>query len=123
MTEKYCENCCNYITDYVRFGGNAYCIITHTRTHTLPYANLEILSCPFFNVEKDRIHIAPCTDGTIIYSITCDDFEEEFFIKEGIYLYGLTEYENGELNKEFWLTREDAEKSLKKKKALEERNR
>ena len=68
------------------------------------------------------LHIAPFKDGTTIYFIEEDwvfDGVERYITKTS-YLHGVTEYEIGELNKDYWLTYEAAEKALRNKDKDEE---
>ena len=61
------------------------------------------------------LHISPLKDGTSIYVIVEDfvDFgEKERYITKTSYLHGVTEYEIGEFNKDYWLTLKEAEKAL-----------
>lgn len=69
--------------------------------------------------EQGRLHIAPVADGTDIYVSFYNDFEDTREILETKYLHGLSEFEFGEINKNWFLTREEAEKALE---AANERN-
>ena len=69
--------------------------------------------------EQGLLHIAPVKDGTEIFvhfrdfvDIDSDDIGVEDNILETTYMYGLTEFEHGELNKDWFLTKEEAEKAL-----------
>ncbi len=65
--------------------------------------------------EQGRLHIAPVADGTDIFVPYTDWFDDEN-VKEVIkdtYVHGYTEFENGEMNKGWFLTQEEAEKALK----------
>lgn len=66
--------------------------------------------------EQGLLHIAPIPDGTRIYTLSSED-EVEFFgeepISETSYLYNHTEYAYGEMNKDWFLTREAAEEALR----------
>lgn len=66
--------------------------------------------------EQGLLHIAPLKDGTPIFIIYEDyvgfgDIERS--VEKTSYLHGVTEYEIGELNKDYWLTYEEAEKVLR----------
>ena len=66
--------------------------------------------------EQGLLHIAPLKDGTEIFFIMEDyvDFgETERYVAQTSYLHGVTEYDFGELNKDYWLTYEEAEILLK----------
>lgn len=71
----------------------------------------------YIELEKEGLlHIAPLKDGTPIFIIYEDyvgfgDIERS--VEKTSYLHGVTEYEIGELNKDYWLTYEAAEKALK----------
>lgn len=67
--------------------------------------------------EQGFLHIAPLKDGTPIFIVEEDwVFDEtERYITKTSYLHGVTEYEIGELNKDYWLTYEEAEKALSNK--------
>lgn len=71
----------------------------------IDYKNLE---------EQGRLHIAPIPEGTEIYVpfSGLDETELEDDIFKTTYMYGLTEFENGEMNKDWFLTKEEAEKAL-----------
>ena len=65
--------------------------------------------------EQGLLHIAPLKDGTPIYAIVedCIDFgEKERYIVRSSYLHGVTEYEFGELNKDFFTSEQAAENYL-----------
>lgn len=67
--------------------------------------------------ELGLLHIAPLKDGTPIFIVEEDwvfDGVERYITKTS-YLHGVTEYEIGELNKDYWLTYEVAEKVLSNK--------
>ena len=65
--------------------------------------------------EQGLLHIAPLKDGTPIFVIEEDWVFDglERYITKTSYLHGVTEYEIGELNKDYWLTHEAAEKVLR----------
>jgi hypothetical protein len=66
--------------------------------------------------EQGLLHIAPLKDGTPIYAIVedCVDFgEKERYIVRSSYLHGVTEYEFGELNKDFFISEQAAENNLR----------
>jgi hypothetical protein len=52
-------------------------------------------------------------DGTRIYVIMDDPINEFQYIYEDSYLHGCTEYGIGEMNKDWFLDKEDAEKAMK----------
>ncbi len=64
--------------------------------------------------EQGRLHIAPIVDGTEIYvpfsGLSDVDLEDGILVST--YLYGLTEFENGIMNKDWFLTMEEAKKAL-----------
>ena len=66
--------------------------------------------------EQGLLHIAPLKDGIPIYAIVedCVDFgEKERYIVRSSYLHGVTEYEFGELNKDFFTSEQAAENYLR----------
>ncbi|MDF2537429.1 MAG: hypothetical protein K0S76_450 [Herbinix sp.] len=64
--------------------------------------------------EQGLIHKAPVPNGTIIYHITDKDFMDfEKVIRSESYIHGYTEYSIGDINKDWFLTREEAEAALK----------
>lgn len=65
--------------------------------------------------EQGLLHIAPLKDGTPIFVIEEDWVFDgiERYITKTSYLHGVTEYEIGELNKDYWLAYEEAEKVLR----------
>lgn len=70
------------------------------------------------NLDKQGLlHIAPIKDGTEIFipHSGLDEIDLEDGILKVTYLYGLTEFEWGEMNKHWFLTQEEAEKALEDK--------
>ena len=61
--------------------------------------------------EQGLLHKAEIKDGTPIWYIASLDDEGPFLIKSS-YIYNVTEYEVGDLEKDFWLSEEEAEKVL-----------
>lgn len=69
----------------------------------------------FKDLEKQGLlHIAPVKDGTDIFAPFIDPLDDEGTkeVIETTYLHGVTEFEWGEINKNWFLTREEAEKAL-----------
>ena len=62
--------------------------------------------------EQGLLHIAPLKNGTPIWYLDVMPFEEKAKVKKTSYLYGETEYSIGELGKDFWTSREEAESAL-----------
>ena len=62
--------------------------------------------------EQGLLHKAEIKDGTPIWYIASLDDEEPFLVKSS-YIYNVTEYEVGDLEKDFWLSEEEAEAKLK----------
>lgn len=72
--------------------------------------------------EQGLLHIAPLKNGTPIFVIEEDwvfDGTERYITKTS-YIHGVTEYEIGELNKDYWLTHEAAKKVLRNRDKDEE---
>jgi hypothetical protein len=61
--------------------------------------------------EQGLLHKAQLKDGTPIYVLQCS-WDDDYVVHEEVYLYGMTEYLIGEINKDCWLTKEEAEKAL-----------
>ena len=64
--------------------------------------------------EQGLLHKASLKNGTPIwrYRYGCD---EGIYITSDSYLFGVTEYEIGELGKDFWLSESEAEEYIKEK--------
>ena len=62
--------------------------------------------------EQGLLHKAPLKNGTPIWYFTYG-FDEGTYLINTSYLFGVTEYEVGELGKDFWLSEEEAEAKLK----------
>ena len=67
---------------------------------------------------EGRLHIAPCKDGTVIWVIVEHGFLESVVDDE--YMHGLTEYEYGELDKDWFFGRDLAEAALAERNAKRE---
>ena len=63
--------------------------------------------------EQGLLHKAQLKNGTPIYVLQCD-WDDNYAVHEECYVYGVTEYLIGEINKDWWLTKEEAEAKLKK---------
>ena len=61
--------------------------------------------------EQGLLHKAPLKNGTPIWHLT-EGFDEGAYLTETHYIYNVTEYEIGELGKDFWLSEEEAELEL-----------
>lgn len=67
--------------------------------------------------ESGLLHVAPVKDGTKIFYIDDRDFMDfEKMVFDDTYLNGFTEYCHGEFNKDWFLTRDEAELKLKEMK-------
>ena len=63
--------------------------------------------------EQGLLHKAPVPNGTFIYVVRYNNWCEENFIDAIEYIHGLTENLLGEMNKDWFLTEEEAEQKLK----------
>ena len=63
--------------------------------------------------EQGLLHKAQLKNGTPIYVLQWDYWNGDYDVHEECYLYGMTEFLIGEINKDWWLTKEKAEAKLK----------
>lgn len=63
--------------------------------------------------EQGLLHKAPLKNGTPIWFFLYE-FDEGPYITSNTYLFGVTEYEIGEIGKKFWLSEAEAEAALAK---------
>ena len=98
LVSRFCEKVCDEFQND--------CPFEKTAKKLKTYEDLE---------EQGLLHIAPLKDGTPIYAIVedCVDFgEKERYIVRSSYLHGVTEYDFGELNKDFFTSEQAAENYL-----------
>ena len=84
--------------------------------HSCNHINEAIQKLAYYEDLEDGgfLKIAPIKDGTKIFYIDDRDFMDfEKMVFDDSYLFGFTEYRHGEFNKDWFLTRDEAELKLK----------
>lgn len=63
--EIMCESCCNFDSEHVDMGGNAFCKAIGIDTYSENYAG----DCIAYNVTKEQIVVLPCAVGDTVWMV------------------------------------------------------
>ena len=73
--EKMCVYCCNFDKEHIGMDCTALCKLTMTLAYAEDYGG----NCMFYNVTKEQIIVPPCKVGDTVYSlreVSCEDIDE-----------------------------------------------